>query len=136
MQGSRKLTLGLSGLLAALAIFDFAIGAPGARLNADAGAVHAAAAVLGFVCFGLGARACNVYLVGAGLLFCTDAFMGVSRGLFYLSFEAMRGNVEPLGKPARYLASAPSALIGVVALVAGLRFANADARRDRRPPPV
>jgi hypothetical protein len=135
MQASRKLTLALAVLLAALAAFDFAIGAPALRLNMDTGAVYAAAAVVGFVCVGLGARACNVYLVSVGLLFCIDAFMGVTRGLFYLSFEALRGAVQPLTGPARYIASAPNLLIGLVALIAGLSFANADARKrtDRAP---
>jgi hypothetical protein len=136
MQGSRKLALGLSIVLALLSAFDFAIGAPALRLNSDTGAVHAAAAVLGLLCAGAGSRASNLFLVAAGLLFCTDAFMGATRGLFYLSFDALRGSVEPLAKPARYLASAPSAFLGVFALVTGLIHANREAKRNMTPPPA
>ena len=47
MDGSRKLALALSILLAALAAFDFTVGSPALRLNADTGAAHAAAALWG-----------------------------------------------------------------------------------------
>jgi hypothetical protein len=136
MQASRKLTLVLALVLAAMAVFDFAVGAPALRLTTDTGAVQAAAAVLGLACVAIGSRACNVYLVSVGLLFGTDAFMGFTRGLFYLSFDALRGAVEPLPRPARFIASLPHLVLGVVALVAGLRFANAEARerRDGAPP--
>ena len=136
MHGARKLALVLSALLAALAIFDFAVGAPALRLNTDTGAVHAAAALWGFGAVFAGKKASSLFLVAAGLLLATDAFMGVTRGAFYLSFDAMRGAVTPLGKPARYLASAPHLVLGVVALVAGLIFANRDARTRTGAPPA
>ena len=136
MQGSQKLALGLSIVLALLAVFDFAFGASALRLNGDTGAVHAAAALWGFGAAFAGRKASNVFLVAVGLMLCTDAFMGATRGMFYLSFDALRGTVEPLAKPARYWASAPSAVLGVFALVAGLIHANRDAKQDHRLPPM
>ena len=136
MQGSRKLTLGLSIVLALLAIFDFAFGAPALRLTGETGAVHAAAALWGFGAAFAGRKASNLFLVAIGLLLSTDAFMGLTRGMFYLSFDALRGTVEPLMKPARYWASLPSAVLGVFALVSGLIHANREAKLDHRPPPV
>ena len=137
MQGSRKITLGLAIVLALLSAFDFAVGVPALRLNADTGAVHAAAAIWGVAAAFSGRRASNVFLVAAGLMFCADAFMGATRGLYYLSFEAMRGAAEPLASPARYWASLPSAALGLVALVNGFVNAGRDAKaRPQGAPPV
>jgi hypothetical protein len=136
MYGARKLALALSILLAALAIFDFAVGAPALRLNADTGAVHAAAALWGLAAFFAGKKASSLFLVAVGLLLCTDAFMGMTRGAFYLSFDAMRGAVAPLGRPDRYIASATHLVLGAIALVAGLIFANRDARTQTGAPPT
>lgn len=136
MQGSRKFALALSILLALMTAIDFSSGAQALRLDADTGAVHAAAALWGIAAAFAGRRAASLFLVAVGLLFATDAFMGVTRGLFYLSFDAMRGAVAPLAKPDRYWASLPHLAIGAAALVAGLTYANRDARerRDGAPP--
>ena len=136
MDGSRKLALALSILLAALAAFDFTVGSPALRLNADTGAAHAAAALWGAGAAYAGRRASSLFLVAIGLLFCTDAFMGATRGTFYLSYDALRGPVEAMARPARYMASATHGLIGAVALVAGLMFANAEAKLNSGAPPA
>lgn len=141
MASSRKLTVALAVLLAAMAVFSFWSGyaGPGAalRFNPDTGAVQAAAAILGLAAAAMGARACNVYLVSLGLLFCTDAFMGFTRGLFYLSFEAMRGDVQPMARPDRYIASLPYLAVGAVALIAGFVNANREAQeRNNVAPPT
>ena len=136
MQGSRKLALGLAIMLALLSAFDFAIGSQALRLTSDTGAVHAAAALWGLGAAFSGRKASNLFLVAVGLLLSTDAFMGLTRGTFYLSFDALRGAVEPLAKPARYWASLPSAVVGVLALVAGLIHANRDAKRTTGLPPA
>ena len=126
----------MSVVLAALAIFDFAIGAPALRLTADTGAVHAAAAVWGAIAAFAGRRASNLFLSAIGLLFCVDAFMQATRGLSYLSFDAMRGMLQPMEKPARYVACLPSAALGLFALIVGLVHANREARMDRGAPPT
>jgi hypothetical protein len=135
MDGSRKLAFALSAVLALLTVFDFTIGAPALRLNSDTGAVHAALAIWGLLAAASGARASNLFLVAAGLLLATDAFMGFTRGIFYLSFDAVRGAVEPLARPARYWGSALHAILGAVALVAGLAAANRQAKATSRNAP-
>ena len=135
MQGSRRLALGFSVVLAALAIFDLAVGAPSLRLNTDTGVVHAAAAVWGVIAAFAGRRASNVFLPSVGLLLCVDAFMQATRGLSYLSFDAMRGTLQPMDRPARFVACLPSAALGIFALVSGLVHANRDAKQNRDAPP-
>lgn len=136
MQTSQKFATAIALALAALAVVDFTIGVPSLRLNTDTGAIHAAGALCGFVCVYAGRRMSNLFLAGAGLLLFADAFQGATRGTFYLSFDALRGAVTPLDRPARFIAAAPHGIIGAVALVAGLMFANRDAKDDRRAPPT
>lgn len=141
MAGSRRWALGFAIALAAMAALGFASGAQGfgsvVRINADTAAVHAAAALWGFIAAYMGRRASNLFLVAIGVLFLADAFMGYTRGAFYLSFEAMRGATQPMPRPDRLMAVLPHALLGLAALVLGLRSANAEAKeRDRRPPPT
>ena len=135
MQGSRRLALGLSVVLALMAVFDLALGAPALRLNTDTGVVHVAAAAWGFFSAFSGKRASNLFRTAIGLLFFVDAFMQATRGLSYLSFDAMRGTLTPMDKPARYVACLPSAALGVFALVGGLVHANRDAKQNAGAPP-
>lgn len=135
MQGSRRLALGMSVVLAALAIFDLTVGAPTLRLTTDTGVVHAAAAVWGLIAAFAGRRASNLFLSAVGLLLCVDAFMQATRGLSYLSFDAMRGVLQPMDRPARYIACLPSAALGAFALVSGLVHANRDAKQNLGAPP-
>ncbi|MFV0281606.1 MAG: hypothetical protein ACK5JM_12715 [Rhodoblastus sp.] len=136
---SRKLTLILAGALGVFAVLGFASGQNGfgaaLRLNTDTAAVLAPAALFGFVASRMGRRACDLYLVAVGLLLCADAFMGATRGVFYLSFATLRGTVEPVLAPARYIAILPHAIVGVIALAAGLRSANQAAASRRDLPP-
>ncbi len=139
MTGSRRLALIFAALLAVLAALSLASGPGGFgapyRLNADTAAVHAAGAVWGLIAARMGSRASNVFLVALGLAFCTDAFMGFTRGVFYLSFDAMREQAQPMPRPDRLAAVAVHALLGAIALIAGLRYANADARRAGKDAP-
>ena len=133
MTGSRKLALVVASVLAVLAALGFASGENGfgaaLRLNTDTASVQAPAALFGFIAARMGRKATDLFLVAVGLLLAADAFMGATRGTFYLSFASLRGAVEPLAKPARYIAILPHAILGLVALVAGLRSANAEAAR-------
>ncbi|HRY02993.1 MAG: hypothetical protein KDJ20_01270 [Hyphomicrobiales bacterium] len=139
MTGSQRLTLVVAAALAIMAALGFASGHGGfgasMRLNTDTAAVYAPAALFGFVAARMGRRAADLYLVAVGLLLVADAFAGATRGIFYLSFESLRGTVTPMTKPARYIAVLPHAILGIVALVAGLRSANAAAAQRRDLPP-
>lgn len=139
MTGSRKLAFILAAALAALAALGFISGENGfgapLRLNTDTASVQAPAALFGFIAARVGRRASDLFLVAVGLLLSVDAFMGATRGTFYLSFAALRGTVEPLAKPARYIAILPHALLGIVALFAGLRSANDAAKTRHDAPP-
>jgi hypothetical protein len=70
----------------------------------------------------------NVYLVGLGLLLLADAFMGLSRGVFYLDFIGLQTKVEPLQGAARLWASAADLIFGASALYYGLVIANREAK--------
>ncbi len=140
MTGSRRLALVIASALAVLAALGFASGENGfgaaLRLNTDTASVQAPAALFGFIAARMGRKASDLYLVAVGLLLSVDAFMGATRGTFYLSFASLRGTVEPLAKPARYIAILPHAILGIVALVAGLRSANAAAAQRQDLPPT
>lgn len=140
MTGSRKLAFILAAALAVLAALGFLSGENGfgapLRLNTDTAAVQAPAALFGFIAARMGRRASDLFLVAVGLLLSVDAFMGATRGTFYLSFASLRGTVEPLARPARYIAVLPHALLGIVALIAGLRSANEAAAQRRDAPPT
>lgn len=103
--------------------------------NPGKGVVELAAAAAGVAAYFAGRRISNVYLVGVGLLMLADAFMGLTRGLFYLDFAALNGAVVPLVWPDRGIASLPHLIVGALALYAGLAFANRDARAEPRDPP-
>ncbi|HMN73091.1 MAG TPA: hypothetical protein PKA55_14600 [Rhodoblastus sp.] len=139
MTGSQRLALIIAAALALLAALGFASGHDGfgapLRLNTDTAAVQAPAALFGFIAARMGRRASDLFLVAVGLLLVADAFAGATRGMFYLSFASLRGTVEPLARPARYIATLPHAVLGIVALVAGLRSANAAAAQRRDLPP-
>ena len=139
MTGSQKLAHIIAAILVVMATLGFASGHDGfgaaLRLNTDTAAVHAPAALFGFIAARMGRRAADLYLVAVGLLLAADAFAGATRGMFYLSFASLRGTVEPLARPARYFAVLPHAVLGVIALVAGLRSANAAAAQRRDLPP-
>lgn len=140
MTGSRRLALILAAALAVLAALGFVSGQNGfgapLRLNTDSAAVQAGAALFGVIAARLGRRASDLFLVAVGLLLCVDAFMGATRGTFYLSFASLRGAVEPFAKPARYVAVLPHALLGIAALIAGLRSANDAAKTRQDAPPT
>lgn len=140
MSGSQKLTLIIAAALAIMAALGFASGHDGfgsaLRFNTDTAAVQAPFALAGFVAARMGRRLSDLFLVAIGLLLVADAFAGATRGTFYLSFASLRGAVEPLAKPARYIAVLPHAIVGIVALVAGLRSANAEAKQRRDLPPA
>ncbi len=140
MTGSRKLAVVVATILAVLAALGFVSGENGfgaaLRLNTDTASVQAPAALFGFIAARMGRKASDLYLVAVGLLLSVDAFMGATRGTFYLSFASLRGTVEPLAKPARYIAILPHAVLGLVALAAGLRSANAAAAQRRDAPPA
>ncbi|MCB1535699.1 MAG: hypothetical protein KDJ44_13475 [Rhodoblastus sp.] len=139
MTGSQRLTLIIAIALAILAALGFASGHGGfgapLRLNTDTAAVLAPFALAGFIAARMGRRISDLFLVAIGLLLVADAFAGATRGMFYLSFESLRGTVSPMAKPARYIAVLPHAILGIVALVAGLRSANAAAAQRRDLPP-
>ena len=139
MTGSQRLTLIIAIALAILAALGFASGHGGfgapLRLNTDTAAVLAPFALAGFIAARMGRRISDLFLVAIGLLLVADAFAGATRGMFYLSFESLRGTVSPMAKPARYTAVLPHAILGIVALVAGLRSANAAAAQRRDLPP-
>ncbi|MFT4095718.1 MAG: hypothetical protein QM651_01255 [Rhodoblastus sp.] len=139
MTGSQRLAFIIAAALAVLAALGFASGHDGfaapLRLNTDTAAVQAPFALAGFIAVRMGRRLSDLFLVAIGLLLVADAFAGATRGTFYLSFASLRGAVEPLAKPARYVAILPHAIIGLVALVAGLRSANAAATQRRDLPP-
>ena len=105
MTGSRRLALVIASALAVLAALGFASGENGfgaaLRLNTDTASVQAPAALFGFIAARMGRKASDLYLVAVGLLLSVDAFMGATRGTFYLSFASRRGTVEPIAKPAR-----------------------------------
>lgn len=130
---SRKIVLLCAAVLGALAVAGFVPGlADLLHLNATKNTANLALALVAVGASFLGARVCNVFLVSLGLLLCIDAFMGMTRGLFYLDFAALGGEViKPTGA-ARLLASLPHALLGAFALVQGLRLANRDARSHTR----
>ncbi len=139
MTGSRKLAFVIAAALAVLAALGFASGHDGfgatLRLNTDTAAVQAPFALAGFLAARMGRRMSDLFLVAIGLLLAADAFAGATRGMFYLSFASLRGTVEPLAKPARYIAILPHAVLGMIALVTGLRSANAAAAQRRDGPP-
>ena len=139
MTGSQRLALIIAAALAVMAALGFASGHDGfgapLRLNTDTAAVQAPFALAGFLAARMGRRISDLFLVAIGLLLVADAFAGATRGTFYLSFASLRGPVEPLAKPARYVAVLLHGIIGVVALVAGLRSANAAAAQRRDLPP-
>lgn len=140
MEGSRRLAFIFAVVLAAMAALGFVSGAHGfgalMRINADTAAVHAGAAVWGFIAARMGRRASNLFLVSVGLLFLIDAFMGFTRGAFYLSFEAMRGELQPMTRADRFMAVAPHIVLGAIMLFTGLRHANAEARDEDRSGPA
>ena len=139
MTGSQKLAHIIAAILVVMATLGFASGHDGLgatlRLNTDTAAVQAPFALAGFVAARMGRRMSDLFLVAIGLLLVADAFAGATRGMFYLSFASLRGTVEPLARPARYFAVLPHAVLGVIALVAGLRSANAAAAQRRDLPP-
>ncbi len=135
MNESRNVALIVALALGVWGAIAVAVGAALGPFHANPtkGSAELAAAAVGVVAYFAGRRISNVYLVGVGLLLLVDAFMGLTRGVFYLDFAALNGKVVPLVWPDRGLASLPHLIVGALAFYAGLAFANRDARA--RPSP-